>query len=211
MKSRCEPKPKSFLQHIKDFIAAPLRLTILPDDVATRLGLTSLEEERIRAVWPYIRGRLLDIGAGRNRLVQCYGNGIGVDVYDWGGGALIVEDSSNLPFPDESFDTITFLACLNHIPYREAVLREAYRLLRPGGRVIITMIDPVLGWIGHKIFWWYDRDQRDRGIEEGELWGMWPKEVKTLLQQTGFVVRLHKRFVYGLNNLFVAEKPSWNT
>lgn len=197
---------KSLWQEIKDFITAPLRLTVLPDDVATRLGLTSLEEERIRAVLPYIRGRLLDIGAGRNRLVQRYGNGIGVDVYDWGGGALIVEDSSNLPFPDESFDTVTFLASLNHIPYRKAVLKEAYRLLRPGGRVIVTMIDPLLGWIGHKLFWWYDRDQHERGIAPGEVWGLWPREVKELLTQAGFEVCLHKRFVYGLNNLFVARK-----
>lgn len=199
---------KSFVQIVKDLLSAPLRLTILPDDTATRLGLTSLEEERIRAVWPYIQGRLLDIGAGRNRLVQRYGNGIGVDVHDWGGGALIVENSANLPFPDESFDTVTFLASLNHIPYREEVLREAYRLLKPGGRLIVTMINPFLGWIGHRIFWWYDPDQRERGITPGEVWGMWPYEVENLLTRTGFVLCLHKRFVYGLNHLFVGIKET---
>ena len=201
-----ELPPKSIWQHGIDFLAAPLRLTVLPDDVATKWGLTSLEEERIRAVWPYLQGRLLDIGAGRNRLVQRYGNGVGVDVYDWGGGALVVEDSSRLPFSGESFDTVSFLACLNHIPNREAVLQEAYRVLRPGGRVIVTMIDPVLGWIGHRIFWWYDPDQRERGIAEGEVWGMWPGEVTALLQNAGFTLMLHKRFVYGLNHLFLAEK-----
>lgn len=199
-------RPKSLWQYIKDFVAAPLRLTVLPDDVATRLGLTSLEEERIRTVWPYLQGRLLDIGAGRNRLVQRYGDGIGVDVYGWGGNALIMGDSSKLPFPDESFDTVTFLACLNHIPYREAVLGEAYRLLRPGGVVIVTMINPILGWIGHRIFWWYDPDQNERGIAEGEVWGLWSSEVKQLLKCRVFRLLLHKRFVYSLNNLFVAKK-----
>ena len=81
-------------------------------------------------------------------------NGVGVDVYDWGGGAIIVNDSSNLPFADSSFDTITFLACLNHIPNRSDVIREAYRLIRPGGNLVVTMINPMLGKIGHTI-WWY--------------------------------------------------------
>ena len=81
-----------------------------------------------------------------------YVNGIGVDVHDWGGGAMIVKDTSNLPFMDETFDTITLIACLNHIPYREAVLRETHRLIKPGGQLIITMIDPILGDIGHTLW-----------------------------------------------------------
>jgi len=197
--------PKSCWQVFKDLVFAPLRLLVLPDDWATRLGLTSLEEERICAALPYIRGRLLDIGAGRNRLVKRYGNGIGVDVHDWGGGALIVEDSSKLPFPDKSFDTVTFLACLNHIPYREAVLREAHRLLEDDGRLIVTMLNPVLGWIGHKLFWWYSED-KERGMVPGETYGLWPSAVKRLLAKTGFHVICRKRFVYGLNNLFIVEK-----
>ena len=99
-------------------------------------------------VLPEIRGRLLDIGAGPNTLVKLYGSGTGVDVFDWGGGALVVNDTAALPFPDRSFETIAFVACLNHIPNRQQVLHEAKRLLSPGGRVVMTMINPILGGVG---------------------------------------------------------------
>jgi len=166
--------------------------------------LTSLEEERISAVLPYVQGRLLDIGAGRNKLVKRYGNGVGVDVYDWGEGALIVEDSSQLPFSDGEFDTVAFLACLNHIPNRAEVLQEAYRVLSPKGRLIITMINPILGGIGHFI-WWYGED-KERGMKEGEVAGMWTKDIVRLCRSAGFEIVEHKRFLYQLNNLYLGVK-----
>jgi SAM-dependent methyltransferase len=173
--------------------------------MARRLGLTSLEDERMSAVSTCVRGRLLDIGAGANRLVREYGNGIGVDVFDWGGGTLIVEDTSRLPFADEEFDTISFVACLNHIPNREAVLREARRLLAPGGQVLITMISPVVGYVGHRLFWWYSED-KTRGMAAGETYGLSAEKIQQLAVNAGFVIARHSRFVYGLNHLYELKK-----
>jgi len=198
---------KEIWQYIKDLFGAPLRLLVLSDAAARRLRLTSLEDERIGAVLPYIKGRLLDIGAGNNRLVHEYKNGIGVDVFDWGGGVLIVEDTSHLPFEDQSFDTITFLASLNHIPYRKAVLREAYRVLKNDGQLLITMINPLLGYLGHRLFWWYSED-KERGMEAGEVYGLWTSEANRLCCNAGFELTSHSKFVYGLNNLYIVKKRS---
>lgn len=202
------PVRKSLRQQLWDLVGAPLRMVLLPDDASTRLGWTSLEEERLRAVLPVLRGRLLDIGAGRNTLVRRYGalggEAVGVDVHDWGGGALVVEDSSQLPFADASFDTVAFVACLNHIPDRAGVLREAYRVLRPCGRVVVTMIDPVLGEVGHRL-WWYGEDKH-RETQPGEVGGLWARDVIDLLERAGFRLVRHARFVYRLNQLFVAER-----
>jgi len=195
---------KTPLQSIWDFLGIPFRLVLFDQAWLPRFGWTTLEEERINAVLPHLRGRLLDIGAGPNTLVQRYGNGIGVDVVDWGGGVMVVEDTSRLPFEDESFDTITFIACLNHIPYREAALREARRLIRPDGRLIITMINPLLGDFGHAI-WWYSEDKKRGGMKEGEVGGMWTSEVTRLGEAAGFRLTLHRRFVYGMNNLYLFE------
>lgn len=209
---------KSPWQHVWDAVGAPLRMVLLPDDSSTRLGFTSLEEERMRAVLPELRGRLLDVGAGRNTLVrrwQAEATGpdaarakqsVGVDVHDWGGGAVVVEDSSRLPFADGSFDSVTFVACLNHIPDRRGVLREASRVLTPGGRVVLTMIDPVLGGVGHRL-WWYSEDKH-REEQPGETGGMWARDVIALCEGAGFRLLKHARFVYRLNQLFVAEKPA---
>jgi SAM-dependent methyltransferase len=148
------------------------------------------------------------VGAGRNRLTAEYGSGIGVDVHDWGGGALVVPDSRHLPFSDGSFDTVTFLACLNHIPERLDVLREARRLLSPGGRVIATMIDPILSGIGHRWLWWYSEEKHRGGMQPGEVYGFWPREMRQLLSAAGFKLTHYERFVYHLNHLYVAAKPS---
>ncbi len=193
---------KSWLQSSWDFIGIPFRLVLFDQAWLPRLGWTTLEEERVNAALPYVHGRVLDVGAGTNSLVNRYGNGVGVDVYDWGNGVLVVEDTSKLPFKDATFDTVTFIACLNHIPYRDAALREARRLIRPDGRLIITMINPLLGDFGHAI-WWYSEDKKRGGMKEGEVGGMWTNDIIRLCKMAGFKLEQRRRFVYGMNNLLI--------
>src|SRR5262245_20073699 len=121
---------KSVAQHLWDFVGAPFRLALFPQNWLPPLGFTTLEEERINEVLPLVQGRLLDIGAGQNMLVKRYGNGFGVDIFDWKSGVLVLDDCAHLPFPDSTFDTVTLIACLNHIPNRHEVLAEAFRVLR---------------------------------------------------------------------------------
>lgn len=196
---------KSWAQAIWDAIGIPFRLVLFDQSWLPRFGWTTLEEERMRMVLPEVTGRLLDVGAGPNTLVKRHGDGVGVDVFDWGGGVQVVEDTSRLPFPDGSFDTVSFVACLNHIPYRAAALAEAWRLLRPGGRVVITMIDPILGDIGHAV-WWYSEDKHRGGMVEGEVGGMWTSTIVELCKTAGFELIKHTRFVYQMNNLYVFER-----
>ena len=110
---------KSAGQAVWDFLGIPFRLMLFDQRWLPRFGWTTLETERLDRVCPLIQGRLLDIGSGPNTLVNRLGNGVGVDVVDWGGGTVVVEDTSDLPYEDQSFDTITMVACLNHVPYRD--------------------------------------------------------------------------------------------
>lgn len=119
---------------------------------------------------------LLEIGAGPNTQVNKYGRGSGVDIVDRGGDALVVENTALLSFRDASFDTIAFVACLNHIPNRKEVVKEARRLLKPDGRVLITMIDQKLGNIGHAIGW-CSEDKKRGGMVEGEGGEMWTEQI----------------------------------
>ena len=192
-------------RHAWDLMGFPFRFVLFPDHWNQKCGWSSFEEERLRAVLPQIRGRLLDIGAGTNTLVKLYGAGEGVDVFDFGGGATIVEDTRSLPFPDASFDTVTFVACLNHIPYRLDALKEARRILKPGGRIVATMINRWLGEVGHKL-WWYSED-KVRGMLPGETGGLNVQEMTQLLRDAGFDNVNFDRFCYGLNGLYTAENP----
>lgn len=192
---------KSPIQSIYDFLLIPLRFILLPDSWCEKIGLTSLEEERIYNVLPHIKGKLLDVGCGNNRLVNTYGNGVGVEVYDWGGGAVILQHPHVLPFKDKSFDTITLLASLNHVPAREKMLQEVRRVIKDDGRVIITMINPFIGYLVHT-FLWHSED-KDRGMVEGEVHGIWSGKLVEMFGKHGFQLSFKRKFEYGINSIFI--------
>ncbi len=162
-----------------------------------------LEKIRINKVLPFVKGELLDIGCGMNNLKKNYGSGVGVDVYDWGNVDIVVEDTSNLPFSNSKFDTITILAALNHIPNRENVIQECYRVLKNDGVVIVTMIPPNISKIWHFIRKPWDKDQSERGMKDGELYGIKNNDIKLIFEKKGFVLLNKKKFMLNINNLLV--------
>lgn len=196
------------LQRLKDRLAFPL-LTVISPERARGWGLTPLEDERLVICAEQARGRLLDIGCGPNELVRRYGRerGVGADVFPWRGLDALC-DTTRLPFRDRSFDTVTLVACLNHIPQsqRAGVLAEARRVLRDDGQLLVTMIDRVIGRIAHRMREETDFDQQERGIHHDEDLGLWDSEVRQLLEAAGFRVDWRRRFVFGLNNLYRASK-----
>ena len=205
---------KDLLQSAWDLIGAPLRMVLLPDSQNEKLHLTSLRAERYAAVLPQLNGRVLDIGAGDNALIRLYqkrqdtdaaaAKSVGVDVVDWGGDTLKITSSDSLPFESGSFDTVCFIACINHIPERVGALKEAHRVLKPGGLVVATMIGRLIGDVGHAI-WWYSEDKH-RDIAEGEVMGIDSDEMLRLFHQAGFGRVSVKRFVYGMNFLYLAVR-----
>ena len=207
-------------QRIIDFATFPLRaFTIFHED---RWGLSSLASERFDYVAAEVRGHCLDVGCGYgNRFITEYlgGNGVGIDVFPYAGLSKeqIVEDLTHLPFPDASFDSVTFIANLNHAPepQRDAELAEAFRVLRRGGNIIVTMGAPFIEVIIHKVVWLYDRFlgtkvdmDSERGMEEGEDYFLTEAEIRERLARAGFREILRKAFwtQWGLNPLYIGWK-----
>ncbi len=60
-----------------------------------------------------------------------------------GAGNIIFkkEDCMKTSFPDDTFDTVLIALILNHIPDPAAALGEAWRILKPGGRIIVVNPD----------------------------------------------------------------------
>jgi len=55
--------------------------------------------------------------------------------------SLIQADAANLPFGDSEFDLVFCLASLNYFPNYEKSLLEMNRVVKPGGKVIVTVIN----------------------------------------------------------------------
>lgn len=54
----------------------------------------------------------------------------------------VVDADRPLPFSDGSFDAITCIDAINHLPHRADVLADWRRVLKPGGRLLFT--DPIV-------------------------------------------------------------------
>ncbi|MFG0329397.1 MAG: class I SAM-dependent methyltransferase [Phycisphaerales bacterium] len=51
---------------------------------------------------------------------------------------FVQSDGGPLPFPDESFNTIFMFDVIEHLPNPIGVLKDASRVLRPGGHLLVT-------------------------------------------------------------------------
>jgi len=197
----------SFLKQTFDFLFLPIRI-IFKDEQVRKIGLTPINDDRHKIIAPYVKGKLLDVGCGENLLTRNYCEGIGVDVYQWKGIDALV-DTRYLPFESNTFDTITLMANLSHIPIqiRTKVLEEVRRVLKEDGQILLTCISPIIGFIGHKyVFGWKDEDQIERGMKEGEGWGLSINQVKDTLDSAQLKVIHHQRFTCGINHLYFACK-----
>jgi SAM-dependent methyltransferase len=58
---------------------------------------------------------------------------------------LVGGDASHLPFPAASFDFVFAVNAVHHFVDKPAFIREAHRLLRPGGALAIVNSDPHIG------------------------------------------------------------------
>ncbi len=178
----------------------------LPSCTAGKLLSVAASKARHQAVMPWLSGRVLDVGCGNNELAKTHeGRVWGLDAYPWEGVDLL-GDATQLPYQPGALDTVVFMASLNHIPDRAAALREAHRVLRPRGRVLVTMIGPIIGWLWHRLPF-RQREEQERGMADGETYGLTTGQVTRCLREGGFLLQEHIRFgPLRLNNLYVAAK-----
>jgi SAM-dependent methyltransferase len=198
-------KPEiSLRQRVVDHLFFPLNMW-LSEAASSRLGLTPIDHERVRVALRHCRGKLLDVGCGNNLLARAYGNGFGVDAHPYPETDARC-DSARLPFRSSTFDSVTLLACLNHITRRTETLAECRRVLRERGILIITMIPLWVGFFSHRIRRRHDPDQLHRGVSRGEAWGLSKADIRRLLEMSGFRLTTHERFMWGLNHLYLARR-----
>lgn len=100
-----------------------------------------------------VPGSLLDVGGGTGRVSNFFIKDIGeVVVADLSLEMLVESKSKNgllpacsqaehLPFPDQHFERIIMIDALHHVYDQQAAIEELWRVLKPGGRIIIEEPD----------------------------------------------------------------------
>jgi SAM-dependent methyltransferase len=94
-------------------------------------------------------GVTIEIGGGIGNLKQRLGGVISTDIQPapW---LDCVADAQRLPFAAASAANIVMVDVLHHLEFPIAFFREAARVLRPGGRVL--MVEPAITW-GSSLFY----------------------------------------------------------
>jgi len=193
-------------QRLLDHLLFPINMW-LGEQGSLRLGLTPIDHERILMALRHCSGTLLDVACGNNLLVRSYGRGFGIDIHPYA-DIDVRARSDALPVRSASFDSVALLACLNHLHERAETLRECHRVLRPRGRLILSMIPPWVGFFSHPIRRRHDPDQLERGMAHDEDWGLSTRAVRELLEEAGFALLIHEKFLWRLNNLYVGERTA---
>ncbi len=133
-------------------------------DLGTDLGVCTTMDALLAAAGRVAGLQIVDIGSGEGafarQLAERGAIVTGVDplgpAMPWteaGGGRyrLLRQGAEALPFPDGSVDVVTFIFSLHHVPgpVLPGVLREAARVLKPGG--LLHVAEPLAAGPGHEV------------------------------------------------------------
>ena len=71
-------------------------------------------------------------------------------------GEFVRGDGKSVPFPDATFDIVCSMGVLHHIPDPRPVVDELYRVLKPGGRLVV-MVYSRASWRYRVVYQWRRR------------------------------------------------------
>ena len=96
-----------------------------------------------QVITEYGRGEVLDIGCGNKPYASLFSDEVtsyvGVDIEQSHLKKVdIICPATAIPLPDNSFDTVFSTQTIEHVFDHRLLLQEAFRLLRPGGHLILS-------------------------------------------------------------------------
>lgn len=154
-----------------------------------------LSRWRNRRVAKEIEPPFLDLACGDNCLKNMIAGGLGVDIMNYASADLIVKDFTHLPIKSDSFNTVAVVASLNYFSDPALVLAECARVLKPGGRLVMTMIRPIIGKIWHSL--------REPWASSA---GFSCRQIDSFMKALPLRLTNKSGFMFGLNQLYVYKK-----
>jgi SAM-dependent methyltransferase len=129
--------------------------------------------------WP--RGRALDVGSGSGGNTQVLADlgwkvtalehsPVAAELVRARGLGVVLGDAATLPFADATFDLVMSTDVWEHVDDDAAAAREAFRVCRPGGRLLVAVPSGMDLWSGHDVALGhvrrYEREQLVRLVED---------------------------------------------
>jgi SAM-dependent methyltransferase len=188
-----------------DFFDSQLEDDLLPLPLYFRL-LRRFERTRDRVAAGLLPGgdSLLDIGCGTGELIELvadrYRRVVGADISPkavataaqqrrapratW----MVLDASRPLPFASGSFSSLVSLSTLQYVLDPEAFLREAHRLLAPGGHLLVET--PNVAYLPHRLRLLAGQPIRTsywrHGLDGGNLHYFTVDSLRDLIERSGF-------------------------
>lgn len=133
---------------LRETVREPFLIRLKADDISLTnqhyIVTHFIRKDIINAITDYSSGDLLDIGCG-NKPYKKFFDGtirsyVGCDIVQ--SSENVVDDicaATGLCYEAEQFDTIFSTQVLEHVADHSKMIEEAYRVLKPGGHVILTV------------------------------------------------------------------------
>ena len=170
----------------------------------------------VRSLFPSERGHLVDFGCGNGAQTLLFADDFdrltGVDISEnfledfrreivtqhlHGRVEAVATGGGPIPLPDGAADVVTSFTVLEHVPDEQAALAEMRRILRPGGKLIISVPNrwwifethgadlPLLPWNRVPLVSWWPKRLHDRWAR-ARIYRR--REIENILVQSGFSI-----------------------
>lgn len=121
------------------------------------------------------------------------------------GAEVVVGDAERLPYPDGSFDRVVCNGAIHHLPDVQAALRELYRVVVPGGRIVLyePTATKFANWVRAIAL---RGDRYESPADHDHKHELDPERLPRLLSETGFEVTSvsrHDWLAYPFSGMYI--------